>query len=108
MSWAAIIAAILQVLGPILVEWLRKWLDTRLARAAEKLGDTVYASEHEARDAMFDQAIADLPHHAHRRRRLLKRMKDAAAAAGVTSAGGILAEADAIELSELAAAAAEE
>lgn len=38
MSWAAVIAAILGVLGPLVQEWLRKWLDDRLRRAAVTAG----------------------------------------------------------------------
>lgn len=111
MGWSALIMMLIQVLGPILVEWLRKWLDSRLARAAEKLpAMSSYASEHAARNALFDQAIADLPHLAYARRALLRRMKDASIDAGVTSQGAArpLTEEEATGLADLAGAAAEE
>ena len=88
MSIGAIIAALISVLGPMFVEWLRKWIESRLHKAAEKLPPVEsFASEHEARDALFDAALKDLPKYAKGRRALLKRMKSAASAAGITSAG---------------------
>lgn len=108
MGWSAIIAALIQTFLPMLLEWLQKWLDSRLSRAAEKLpAFASYGSEHDARDALFDQAITDLPRFAYARRALLTRLKAAARAAGVTCAGAAnpLAESDAEEIAALAGAA---
>lgn len=111
MSWVAIIAAILQVIGPILVEWLRKWLESRLHRAAESLGDmTAFSSEHEARDKMFDAAIKALPKRALARREFLRRCKTLCSHYGVTSAGPERAvpESELADVAVFAASASEE
>lgn len=110
MGWAALITMLIQVFGPILIEWLKKWLESRLSAAAEKLpAFATYGSEHEARDAMFNQAIADLPRLAFARRAMLRRMKAAAATAGVTSTDpGRVSSDDLVELVDLAGAANDE
>lgn len=91
MGWAAIIAGILQILGPIFSEWIRKWLEERLNRAARELGETGSAA------ALFDRAIADQRRGP--KRMLLKRLR-------AMTAGGVFAatEADIEELRDLAPA----
>lgn len=106
MSWAAIITAVLSFLGPLIADWLKKCGEERAQKAAEKLPDaSTFASEHEARDALFDQMIADLPPHARIRRAMLRRCKAVSAKCGVTSQGVATAMSaeDAEELADLAA-----
>ncbi|VTT96592.1 unnamed protein product [Gemmataceae bacterium] len=97
---SALITALLAFFGPILAELIKKWLAT----AADRLpAAETFASEDQARDALFDQAIADLPKRARGRRALLRRLKGVAAASGVTSAGPArpVSAADAEELADL-------
>lgn len=76
MGWSAIILALIQVLGPILIEWLKKWLEDRLQQAAARLPAVEsFGSPELARAALFDEAIASLPRFAFARRALLRRMK---------------------------------
>lgn len=106
--WASLIFELLKYLGPVLLEWLRKFLENRLERAAAKLPDfATYATEHDARDAVFQQAIDDLPRFAYARRALFHRLKLAASDAGVTTAGTTLPlnESEVEEIAALAGAA---
>jgi hypothetical protein len=82
MGWSTLILAIIQFLGPVLIEWLKKWLESRLHAASESLDFASFADENAARDAMFDAAIA---RSRGVRRLLLRRAKAHAAVAGVTS-----------------------
>jgi hypothetical protein len=79
MGWAAIIAALIRVLGPVLAGWVEDCTKERLEKAAAKLpaADT-YASEGEAAAAVFDRAIKDLPRWAKWRRKALQRAKEVA------------------------------
>jgi hypothetical protein len=79
MGWAAIIAALIRVLGPVLADWLEGCTKERLENAAAKLpaADT-FASEGEAAAAVFDRAIKDLPRWAKWRRKALARAKEVA------------------------------
>lgn len=84
----AIIAAILAALVPVLLEWVRKWIESRLLKAAEGMPElSMFTSEDEARDAMFDRAIKALPKRAVARRALLRKVKEIAAKSGITSRG---------------------
>jgi hypothetical protein len=38
MGWSAIISAILAVVGPVIKEWLAKWLDEKLNKQAARMG----------------------------------------------------------------------
>lgn len=55
MSWAAVISAILAILGPVLMDLLKEWLDGLLNRAKHRLpsqaSTDLYASENELWDA---------------------------------------------------------
>lgn len=108
---AALITALLAFFGPLLADWLKQCAAKRAERAAAKLPDiSTYASEAEARDALFDQMIEDLPIFAPSRKRLLRKLKAAAAKSGVTSEGVAtpLDAEDAAYLKAFAEAAAEE
>lgn len=83
----AIIAQIIALLIPILVEWIRKWIESRLLKASDGMQMGTFASEDDARDEMFDRAIANLPHLAFFRRSLFKGVKKLARDCGVTSKG---------------------
>jgi len=76
MGWFSIVAAILELLGPLLQSWLKDCTEERLANAAAELppADT-YGSEGEAAAALFDKAIADLPRLAFVRRAALRKAK---------------------------------
>jgi len=79
MGWASIVLAIIELLSPLLQEWLKGCTEERLANAAAELppADT-YGSEGEAAAAVFDRAIADLPRWAKWRRNALARAKEVA------------------------------
>lgn len=110
MGWAAIIAALVQFFGPLVADWLKKCSEKKATDVAEQMPDVdTFASEHEARDALFDQVIEKLPRRAFVRRAFARRMKAVAAKNGITSQGGEpLSEEDVKELTGLADAAAEE
>jgi dihydrodipicolinate synthase/N-acetylneuraminate lyase len=111
MGWSVLIAALVEVLGPLVADWLKSCGEDRAKRAAERLpAFESFASEDAARDALFDEVIADLPRLAFARRGLLRRLKATAAKAGVTSAGAArpLDPEDAADLADLAAAADQE
>ncbi len=79
MEWVAIIAALMQVFGPILAEWLKKCMEERMEEAAKNLPvASSFASEADAADALFDEMIAGLPRFAFIRRAAFRRMKQAA------------------------------
>lgn len=76
MGWAAIITFIVQTFGPILAEWLKKWLDNLLNRTAANMPEAAtYGSESAARGALFDEAIASLRWFHFGKRALLRSMK---------------------------------
>jgi hypothetical protein len=78
MAWAGIIAALIELFGPLLTDWLKSCTEERLEDAAADLpATTSYANEGEAVGALFDAAIADLPRLAFVRRAALRRMKAA-------------------------------
>lgn len=101
MGWSAIIAVIIQTLGPVLMEWLKKWLESRLQKAAGKLGEGAgFLSESAQQGALFDQAIDDLPRFALVRRMFLRSCRQAAVNAAEN--GGALRGADAAMLKDVA------
>jgi hypothetical protein len=76
MGWAAIIAAIIELFGPMLKEWLQKWLESRLKKAAERVNVADFGTdERAAKVALLTQAIEDTPRWMPARRMLLRRMK---------------------------------
>lgn len=79
MSWATIINALIELFGPILVEWLKQWLDDRLKTAASHLPEpSSFSSPAAGTMALFDKAIASLPILAFSRRTFLRRLRAAA------------------------------
>ncbi len=110
MGWSAIIAAILSIVGPFLVDWLKKCGEERAKRSADRLpAFESYSSPGAARDALFDAMIDDLPRWARARKALLRRLKSVAMKEGVTGAGVVtLDPADAAELADLGGLASEE
>ena len=78
MTWATIIAALLKTFGPLLSEWLQKWLEGRLKAAAEGLpADGLGDYPQQRLGLLFDRALADTPRRAFGRRALLRRLKAA-------------------------------
>ena len=77
MGWAAIISALLSVFGPILIKWIQEWLASRMSEiaASGSLPDIAGLSETDAKVAMLDAVLADLPRHARVRKALIKRMR---------------------------------
>lgn len=105
---SGLIAMLAAILGPLLSELLKNCAEERAKDAAAKLPPIEeFASEHAARDALFDQMIEDtvLP----RRKRILRRFKEKAYVAGITSTGATtpLGAEDAAYLRGLAEAEAE-
>lgn len=86
MAWVALVAALIQFLGPLLGDLIKKWIDGKLKEAADAIGPiTAFATEELAREALFDKAIQLTTGPV--RRALLRRAKEACKAAGVTSEG---------------------
>jgi hypothetical protein len=109
MSWAAIIASLLEVLGPLLVEWVKQWLHAKLADAARESDPAANLPAEVQVGAVFDEAIAQTPRYARIRRALLRRLKAIAVqkAAGVMSSTVTLSQSEIDEVWELAQAIAE-
>jgi hypothetical protein len=79
MQWVMIITAILELLGPLIQDWLKKCTEEKLSEAAGHLPEpSTFASEGAAAAALFDEAIASLPRLAFIRRAALRRAKLAA------------------------------
>jgi hypothetical protein len=77
MGWAAIIAAIIELFGPLLKEWLQKWLESRLKKAAERINVADFGDdERMAKMALLTRAIEDTPRYMFARRLLLRQMRD--------------------------------
>lgn len=74
MSWAAVIAAILEIIGPVIAEWLKRWLEDRLNRAATRLPPpgNLPGGEGEARRTLLSAALDGLPRTAFARRTFLR------------------------------------
>ena len=76
MGWATIIATILELLGPILQDLLKSCMEDQLNDAAGELpAAETYGSDGLAAEALFNQAIANLPFWARFRKRALRRAK---------------------------------
>lgn len=102
MTWAAIIAALIDVLGPLLIEWLKQWLSAKLNAAAAgiDLGRQADAAVGE----LFDEAIRQTPRFALPRRLLLRRLRAVAVAKApaVMAATFTLSPSEAAEIREVA------
>lgn len=70
MGWAAVIIAILQILGPYILKWLEEWLSHRLSEASKTLPFSVKNIP-----VLFDNAIDSLPRVAFARRMFLRVVK---------------------------------
>lgn len=101
MPWSAILAVLLQTILPLLVEWLQKWLESRMKVAAERLpAVSSYPSNERAVAALFDEVIASVPRRAMGRRLLLKMLKNKAVARADEVVAGTF-ELDADEIDEM-------
>lgn len=81
MGWAAIITAILEIVGPVLSDFLKKLLERLLNKAARRLspaGLEARVSGPEAISELFDEAAHHLGLLAFGRRLLLRVTKDIA------------------------------
>ena len=79
MGWAAIISAIIDLVGPYLLKWIKDWLQYWLERTTEQpsLKDLLPTEiTIEVVNRLFDQAIQDLPVIAFTKRLLLRTVKD--------------------------------
>lgn len=104
MTWAAIITAILQVLGPILSQLLQQWLGKLLDKTAKTLPPP--SEEMEAGDnhaTLLKAALDATPRRQVLRRAFLRHAIEAVPAA--VAGSGKLDPADAKELAALAGAA---
>lgn len=117
MNWAAIIAAVMEILGPILMELIKEWLDGLLNRAKHRLPDQpadTYAAQAELWAAALEvheedggklwwwQLLAQRKHA--RRGRLLERAR--AVSLTATREGRAPSAMESSELRSLAQAAA--
>lgn len=81
MGWSAIIAFLMQLFGPLIAEWLRKWLDDRFAKVLPMMPDPAAYPDDAARvRAICDAALATVPRIAFMRRSLIRRIQVAAVA----------------------------
>ena len=101
MGWAAIIAAVIELFGPLIAEWLRKWLDQKLVMAATLL-PSPGGNEAEAREMLFDAALDSLPRFAFARRTFLRTLR------GIAVRGGPLTPEDGAAVRDAGRAAEEE
>lgn len=111
MGWTAIIAVLLEFLGPYFAKWLADCGKAKAEEAAAELPPVEsFPSEDAARDALFDRVRGDLPRFALGRRAALRFAKRVCSECGVTSAGVArpMGSEDADLLRELGAAAARE
>ena len=106
MNWAGIIAAILELVGPLLAKWLKEWLDKLLNRVAARLGPLSAAGpvgrEMAARE-LLAAARGELWWFQFARRRLLARLAETVPPA-VAEGRPLLPAADALAVSQAAAA----
>lgn len=75
MGWAAVITLILQIFGPALSEWIRKWLESRLKKAMAGAGEFP-AVESDAPLRLVMTALNETPWFAFARRNLLRILAD--------------------------------
>lgn len=76
MGWSAIIMILIQVLGPILVDWFKKLLDKWLKKASEGISaPETFGDPATAMSALFDQAVAQQPKRAFARRAALRVLR---------------------------------
>src|SRR5688572_7416325 len=76
MGWITIVASILELLGPIIQDLLKNCMEDQLNDAAADLPAVeTYDSEGQAAEALFNQAIANLPFWARFRKRAMRRAK---------------------------------
>jgi hypothetical protein len=104
MQWAEVIAQILKVLGPILSDLLKRWLDTKLKAAAKGFPDGPPRPADDAR--MLLTAALDATPRRQAFRRAFLRQAIVSVPAAVTA--GKLNSADRKELAALAGAADQE
>ena len=112
MGWASIITALISFLGPILVDWLKKCAEKKAQEAAANLPEmSSFATEAEARRALFIEMDRNLPRRARIRRALLTRAAALAEKHDITTkTTGTIKDFpwNASELGNLASAAGEE
>lgn len=77
MGWLAIIGMILQVFGPIIVGWVKSWLEKRMHEAAESmpLAET-FGSTKQQQIALLERVIENLPAIAIAKRALVRHMRN--------------------------------
>lgn len=108
MTWATTIAALLSTFGPMLSEWLKKWLEDRLKASAALIpAPAAVGNARSGMHVLFDATIAATPRVAFARRALLRRLKAVAVDRADELARGsvTLAPADVEEIRDAAGAA---
>lgn len=106
MGWAAIISAILAIVGPLIAEWLKKWLESRLHKVAERMPFVSFGDDQAAAIALLERAVEDTSRFMFAKRMVLRR-----ALAAVRRPNGLtapLSPEDAAELADVAALADDE
>lgn len=104
MNWASIIAKLMEILGPILSDLIKRWLDTKLKAAAKTFGAAPVTGASAARD-LLTVALDATP-----RRQVMRRafLRQAIQSVPGAMAAGKLNSADRKELAVLAEAADKE
>lgn len=88
MGWESLVLALLQIFGPLIAEAFRRWLEDRFKEAAASLPPpSSYATDDEARDALFNEVLRRTRNPL--KRVMLRRMKGHAARLGVVSADSL-------------------
>jgi hypothetical protein len=76
MTWATIIAAIMATFGPMLAEWLKRWLEDKLKSAAALIpAPSAVGSAKSGMHAIYEAAYNDTPRRAFGRRALLRVLR---------------------------------
>lgn len=75
MGWAAIITLILQTFGPLLVEWLKKWLEDRLKKASTMVAaPESFGDDTDRQEVLLRAVLQDTPRRMVLRRVMLRNM----------------------------------
>jgi len=97
--WVPVILALIELFGPVLVEWIKKWLESRLTTAGTHLPPPeTFATPQLAQLALLEQAMRSLPYRAFARRALLRLLKS------IVLRDGVITDDDKQQINDLSGA----